>query len=243
MRRKLYLSTMAVVLTAASCLFFVTGGALLAAEDDGADVMALGEETDIENVVFRVRITNLTKGQPFSRIVLATHRGDLRYFELGAQAPRPVVALAEHGNPAPLARFFAGQDGVRDVSVTEGPLAPGDSVVMHLRGGGPYTRLSVGGMLVGTNDGFFALNSARGPVRRDRRVRFSPAYDAGSELNDELCSSIPGPFCGGNGGLEGEGFVHVHNGIHGIGDLEPARRDFRNPVARIQVERIVVPAE
>jgi hypothetical protein len=74
----------------------------------------------------------------------------------------------------------------------------------------------------------------------------SPAYDAGSERNDELCASIPGPDffeCGGPGGgsqVEGgeEGFVHVHSGIHGVGDLVPAERDWRNPVARISITRI-----
>ncbi len=235
MKRKFFLSTTLFALLSIG----LAGGALLADEDPNV----VAEEMDVEHIVFRVRITNLTKGQPFSRIALATHRGGIRYFELGAPAPRPLVALAEHGNPAPLARFFAGQDGVRDVAVTERPLGPGESVVMHLRGGGPHTRLSVGGMLVDTNDAFFALNGSRVPLRRNQRVRVSPAYDAGSELNDEQCSSIPGPFCEGNGGLDGEGFVHVHNGIHGIGDLEPARRDFRNPVARIQIERVAVPVE
>jgi hypothetical protein len=35
-----------------------------------------------------------------------------------------------------------------------------------------------------------------------------------------------------------EGFVHVHAGIHGIKDLVPARDDWRNPVARIEVRRL-----
>jgi hypothetical protein len=71
---------------------------------------------------------------------------------------------------------------------------------------------------------------------------YSVAYDAGSEVNDELCASIPGPDCGGAGagspvGGE-EGYVHVHTGIHGIGDLDPSERDWRNPVAMITVTRV-----
>jgi hypothetical protein len=35
-----------------------------------------------------------------------------------------------------------------------------------------------------------------------------------------------------------EGFVHVHAGIHGIGDLVAADRDWRNPVAQIAIRRL-----
>lgn len=198
---------------------------------------------DVEHVRYRVRITNLTKGQPFSQIVLATHRPGLRWFRLGAEAPRPLVELAENGDPRPLAAVFHRADGVRDVAVTSGPLAPGESVVISLAAGGPHTRLSLAGMMTETNDGFFALHGAGGPVRRGVRAHISPGFDAGSEANDELCDSVPGPSCGGEGGMDGEGFIHVHAGIHGIGDLEPARHDFRNPVARIQIDRVLVPSE
>ena len=36
-------------------------------------------------------------------------------------------------------------------------------------------------------------------------------------------------------GNDKEGFIHVHAGIHGIGDLIEAERDWRNPVARIAI--------
>jgi hypothetical protein len=69
-------------------------------------------------------------------------------------------------------------------------------------------------------------------------THFAPAFDAGSELNDEQCQSIPGPFCGGNGGMDENGVVHIHSGIHGVGDLLPSRWDWNNPVARIRVHRL-----
>ncbi len=31
---------------------------------------------------------------------------------------------------------------------------------------------------------------------------------------------------------------HIHAGIHGIGDLDPARRDWRKPVAQITIGQI-----
>jgi hypothetical protein len=66
-----------------------------------------------------------------------------------------------------------------------------------------------------------------------------PAYDAGTELNDELCENIPGPLCGGGAvsAESGEGFVHIANGIHGIGDLAPELYDWRNPVAKVTIRR------
>jgi hypothetical protein len=35
-----------------------------------------------------------------------------------------------------------------------------------------------------------------------------------------------------------EGYVHINASIHGTGDLDPSQRDWRNPVARITIERI-----
>ena len=72
-------------------------------------------------------------------------------------------------------------------------------------------------------------------------VSRSPGYDAGSEPNDEDCDNIPGPVCGGEGASPdegGEGFVHIQAGIHGIADLDPAERDWRNPVAEVTIRRV-----
>lgn len=63
-------------------------------------------------------------------------------------------------------------------------------------------------------------------------------YDAGSERDTEACEHIPGPPCG-NAGVrvtEGsEGHVALDGGIVGVGDLDPAEWDWRNPVLGIQV--------
>jgi hypothetical protein len=69
----------------------------------------------------------------------------------------------------------------------------------------------------------------------------SPAYDAGSEANNEDGDFIPGPPFGSGGvrDTEGaEGFVHIHSGVHGIADLDPAIYDWRNPTAEIRITRI-----
>ncbi|MDX1764306.1 MAG: hypothetical protein R3231_08300, partial [bacterium] len=68
------------------------------------------------------------------------------------------------------------------------------------------------------------------------------AYDAGSEANTESCDYIPGPPCGSHvhdDANDPEGYIHVHAGIHGIGDLVEANMDWRNPVVEIKIRRLV----
>ena len=65
------------------------------------------------------------------------------------------------------------------------------------------------------------------------------AYDAGTETNDELRSTVAG--LGGetySPNDSGEGYVTIHAGVHGIGDLDAATMDWRNPVAEIIIERV-----
>ena len=84
-----------------------------------------------------------------------------------------------------------------------------------------YPLVTIATMAINTNDCFTALNG----VRLSPGMALDlPGLDAGSEENNEKCSSIPGPGCASISGDNvasdnGEGFVHVHRGIHGIGDL------------------------
>ena len=94
-------------------------------------------------------------------------------------------------------------------------------------------------MLIPTNDAFLAARNVRLPRGHEVRPIVVPAYDAGSEPNDEDCENIPGPVCGVEGvsGEDGEGYVHVHAGIHGIANLAARTCDRRNPVASISIMR------
>ena len=193
---------------------------------------------------FEVTVTNLTRGQQFTPILVASHQEGVRLFVLGSPASSELATLAEEGNTAPLAALLLATPGVGDIATSAGLLDPGRSITISVDAGGGFDHLSVAAMLIPTNDGFFALNGVEGPSGHQTLTLYSPAYDAGSERNDELCASIPGPFfteCGGAGGGGkpggGEGYVHIHAGIHGIGDLDPARRDWRNPVAQITIRR------
>jgi hypothetical protein len=198
-------------------------------------------------VQFEVTITNLTRGQQFTPILVASHTDEINLFALGAPATPQLATLAEEGETDPLTALLSGLEGVKDVVTSPGLLDPGASVTVTVDTGAGFDHISVAAMLIPTNDGFFAINGAEGPQRFKPLTLFSPAYDSGSEVNDELCASIPGPDfteCSGPG--EGgsptggeEGYVHIHAGIHGIGDLTPAQRDWRNPVAKITIRRLL----
>lgn len=190
---------------------------------------------------YEITVTNLTRGQSFTPILVATHKPGVSIFVEGAPASAELAAMAEGGDTGPLTSVLRANPRVYNVTTIPGRLAPGASVTVRVNMDDDYNRLTLGAMLIPTNDGFFAFADVRGPSRRGKVSYESPVYDAGSEPNDEMCLHIPGPVCGGEGGSPhagGEGYVHIHAGIHGIGDLRPADRDWRNPAAKVDIMRV-----
>lgn len=190
---------------------------------------------------YEVTVTNITHNQTFTPILLATHKPGVRLFTLGSAASPQLAILAEGGDTGPVSEVLRANPDVLEVMTIDGLLAPGASVTHRIRTQGRFDRLSMAAMLIPTNDGFFALNGIAGPRSGHVMELRSPAYDAGSEPNDELCQHIPGPVCGGEGtspNAGGEGYVAIHPGIHGVGSLAAARYDWRNPVASIQIRRV-----
>jgi hypothetical protein len=190
---------------------------------------------------YEVTITNITQGEIFTPVMVATHPRGLKLFGLGDSASTQLATLAESGNTAPLSQYLV-DEGALDVATAEDVLPPGGSVTLTVDTSGQNRYISVASMLVPSNDAFFAVNGVQGPRGHETSTVFSPAYDAGSEFNDELCVSIPGPpfICAGEGFNEadGEGYVHIHPGIHGIGDLIAASHNWHNPVAKITIKFI-----
>ena len=190
---------------------------------------------------YEVTITNLTAAQPLSPPIVVTHPRDFALFEPGKQASPALAILAKDGDPMPLADALAGVRGVH-VARDHLPVPPGASTTLEVRARSPHSLLSVASMLVNTNDAFAAIDGARLPRGRyESVVEHAAAWDAGAEANNEDCDFIPGPACG-SPGVDAEPlvtFVHVHPGIHGIGSLLPEIWDWRNPVARITVRRVV----
>lgn len=86
-------------------------------------------------------------------------------------------------------------DSVYKHIVAAGGIAPGGSVTVVIETKRGFRYLSAAGMLVSSNDAFFAV---RGVYARswEATVVNASAYDAGSEDNSEDCVYIPGPPCG-----------------------------------------------
>ena len=174
-------------------------------------------------------------------IMVASHGRGVNLFSTGEAASTELEMLAEGGDTGPLSERLE-EAGALDVTTTGDVLPPGHSVTVHVRTNRWNSRVSIAAMLVPSNDAFVAINGVQGPRLYRSKTVMSPAYDAGTEINDELCVSIPGPpfICAGDGYTpqNGEGYVYIHQGIHGIGDLTEAGHDWRNPVAKVKIRQI-----
>lgn len=187
---------------------------------------------------YDVTLTNLTKGQIFSEPVVYTHRSSFDLFTPGETAIPELAGLAEDAAFEPLVALLSAEPKVADVAVGGSVVLPGESITVRVRAWGRARYITALGMLVTTNDAFFASEKR---VPAFSSTIYATAWDAGSEANTQDCDHIPGPPCG-NGGVrvtEGaEGYVYVHAGIQDRGSLSPENHDWRNPVARIVVRKV-----
>lgn len=187
---------------------------------------------------YTVTISNATSHQVLTPPLLVTHNEKFQLFSVAQPASDGLVLQAETGDPSVLYGEVSGARGVKDVVTGAAPILYGQSATFQISAN-KKSRLSFSAMLATTNDGFAALNAV--PLPKDSAQYFAFAYDAGSEMNNENCSYIPGPPCpadSGNARTEtGEGFISIHNGIYGGSDLNPKHLDWRGPVAVITITR------
>jgi hypothetical protein len=209
---------------------------------NSSPLFGTGRRTADVPTTYKVTVTNLTRGQPLSPVVIATHSKALQpIFEVGEQASAELYQVAEDAILDPLINGLLADMEVFDVETLTGmggPILPGETASVMIESDTGFPLISMVSMLVVTNDAFFGLNGAELPVL-ERVKLYSPAYDAGSETNNEYGRFIPGPPFG-SGGIRdtsmAEGFVHVHSGVFGKSSLIPEQHDWRNPVAQIIVE-------
>lgn len=216
--------------------------ALLLAAPSLAQEMRKGKKKSSKKNMMRTRnltlkVTNLMYGQPFAPFFVMVHDDSAKLFEFGYPSSPELAFLAENGSPMMLMEKFGSMDGVYSVANhNEGfPYFGGDSTEIEVTVNRYFPYVTIASMAINTNDMFVAIN---GEMLFPGDTLYLQGLDAGSEDNDELCANVPGPACpgdSGNGSTDGEGFVHVHRGIQGVGDLSASMYDWRNPVVKVDV--------
>jgi hypothetical protein len=231
------------------------------------------DDEDVDNgkgktTTYRVTIKNLTRGQPLSPPVIATHRDDDQLFEVGEPASVGVREIAENGNNAPILAFLDADPfgTISDFDSSSVPLFPGDTpggaeppnppdfsdeVSLMLTSDKHARHLSVVTMLVCTNDGFTGVNSLRLPKKIGQSVTVrTNGYDAHTEVNDEDLAHIVPPcqligVSSGEPGMDVSnpalaegGVIAHHEGIKGGSDLVPSVHGWSDPVAEIEVTAV-----
>ncbi len=196
-----------------------------------------------EEMMVDVSLTNLTHGQILSPVFVARHDASAdALYSLGGVASTGLAQMAEDADASGLLEAWdpEGNDSISEAMVAKlngGPIAPGETVTMNFDIDDSRTLLSFASMLVSTNDAFIGANHL--DVSKSRTLMLN-VYDAGTEANSEDCAFIPGPPCGNHlhDPADAEGFIYVHNGIHGGtgSGLAPAIHDWRNPAARLTIK-------
>lgn len=230
-------------------LALITSGGVAAAPGAGA-------------VTYSVTIQNLTKGQPFSPPVAATHQTGFHMFQTGQLASDALAAIAQDGDPMPMFQFVNGAAQVTDTANVGHPMTPQgtqkmvmgmtvtDSATFAITAN-PGDRFSIATMLICTNDGFLGLDGVALPDQGSLSYELK-GYDAGREQNTEKaadmvdpCSAL-GPVMlpgdpGGNRDKEVATTppqpIGPHPGIKGTGDLTVAMHGWTDPVARVTIAR------
>ncbi len=206
---------------------------------------------------FDVTVENLTDGQPLTPPIVIVHDPAISAFTVGGAAPIGVQELAENGNGVPFGGFFTSRlSQVSDGTAGTAPLVPaadpGGSGFAASETFGLHGRatdvITLGSMLICTNDGFVALNGAALPGDGETLVYDLVAYDAGTETNTEDFADMVPPCQGligvssddpGTGATNPDlaegGVIGAHAGIVGGNDLDPAVHGWTDPVARVTI--------
>ena len=226
-----------------------------AATDDAADDAA--PEMPVSQM-FEITLTNLTTGEPgaggqvLSPPIFVTHAAGIDLAPVGEAASPALVALAENGDASGLVALAAAAGA--NSMVAEGVVPPGGSVTVTVTADMINSSLSVGSMLVSTNDAFIAATDVAlfdedgAPVSASLDLN---AYDAGSEDNTEMASDIPGPL-----GLDEAtdppmsnervptegGVIAAHEGIQGGADVGETFA-WEEPTAMLMITPVDAPVE
>ena len=166
-----------------------------------AAILAMAASSSVNAVVLDVSITNLTHAQSFTPRLVVAHDTTYDAFEVGQDASTALAWLAEAGV---IDDAQSADSSGQNFEAELGPVATDNVSNTWQRFGGlvapsstvsypfdtmdkPY--LSVLTMLIPTNDAFAGLDSIEIPTEAGTYTYMLHAYDAGTELNDELNST------------------------------------------------------
>lgn len=198
-------------------------------------------------VQLTVTLINATANQPLSPPAVLLHGMDYMPWQVGAPATSGLEELAESGMTTNFVMELG--DDLLDEGAEPGLIMPGEQASFNLSA--DYLdgmSISVATMLVNTNDAFTgvaALDVSSIEIG-DSHELLAPVYDAGTEVNSELASTIPGPAGGGEGynaARDDVGFVAMHGGVVTMDDglmdsaLDESHR-FDNGALLIRVSRV-----
>lgn len=201
----------------------------------------IGCGNDAEPAEYEVTLSNMTNFQPFSSVGVVLHDTE-NFFTLGKTASLGLEKMAEGGDNSALLALG------KTSAATSDALLPGETVTLHIQRKYNETKLSIGTMLVNTNDGFTGVDAyALGSMQVGESVVFNtPAYDAGTESNSEAAGTIPGPADGGEGFnalRDDANVVRMHAGVVTKDDglsssVLTGEAKFDNPVMQVTLKRI-----
>ena len=197
---------------------------------------------------YELTVTNLTSNQPLSPLAVAIHNSNYTAWTIGVEPSLGLEKLAEEGstteflNEAISAGVYASVSG-------EGAIFSGESETLEIESvKNDEMKLTIASMLINTNDAFTGAQSIDLSSLEigDELSVLLPVYDAGTEANNELAGTIPGPADGGEGFNIARDDVNVvsrHPGvvtnIDGYDDsiLDSSHR-FDSPIAKLVLKRI-----
>ena len=209
-------------------------------------------------VDFDVTITNLSNSIYFTPFLVAALPAGNNLFVTGQPASANLQAMAEGGDTSGLITDVTALGATMVDNPAGGLLAPASSTTFNMNTDGTANdSLSIVAMLLPTNDAFAGLNAVAIPTASGTYTFYLPAYDAGTEANDEIINGGGAPGTPGipadPGGLSGTGgtgaagpdansSVHIHRGSLGDTDLAGGSSDvdsrvhrWLNPVVRVTV--------
>ena len=220
--------------------------------------MLLLTATGAQAANFSVAITNLTQGIYFTPLLVAAHPAGNHLFEVATTASTNLKALAEGGATTGLESDLSAMSADVVVNPLGGNMGPGVSTTASFPAtAAANTQLSIVAMMLPTNDGFVGLDALTVPTAPGTYTYYLNAYDAGTEVNNELVNGGGAPGVLGipadPGGAQGTGgtgvatteanaTVHIHRGnvgdtnaTGGISDLDSRIHRWLNPVARVVI--------